>query len=330
MATAYPTALDTTGGNLPDNKTDATVTATDHKAHHNNLADAVIAVQTALGTSPAGSYADVKTRLNAALYTGAGVQTLQPGSDVVGLIVKGFSGGSTSNLQDWENSAGAILAFIDHAGGFSAQTLSVAGTLLNSTHLSDSASLARLASPTFTGTPAAPTPTTGDSSTKIATTAFVAANGVPSGAILAFGSSTPPSGWLSTDGSSVLRATYPALFAVIGTTFGSADGTHFNLPDIRGRVPVGLGTNAAVSSVGTNDGVAVANRRPQHQHTPHTHTFNEQNISLTLGGTAESFFARDEPVTSSAFINASDGGTGVGTDSLDAPAFIVLPYIIKT
>ena len=36
------------------------------------------------------------------------------------------------------------------------------------------------------------------------------------------------------DGSSLLRTEYPDLFAVIGVTYGNADGTHFNLPDMRG------------------------------------------------------------------------------------------------
>jgi len=48
---------------------------------------------------------------------------------------------------------------------------------------------------------------------------------------------TPPTGWLEEDGSSLVRATYPALFALIGTMYGAADGTHFNLPDMRGKFP---------------------------------------------------------------------------------------------
>lgn len=41
-----------------------------------------------------------------------------------------------------------------------------------------------------------------------------------------------PSGWLKCDGTSYLRASYPNLFAAIGTTFGAADGSHFNVPTI--------------------------------------------------------------------------------------------------
>lgn len=63
-----------------------------------------------------------------------------------------------------------------------------------------------------------------------------AANGVPAGTILPFGgtSNTVPEGYLLCDGSSVLQAQYPGLFAAIGTSWGSADATHFNVPDLRG------------------------------------------------------------------------------------------------
>lgn len=54
--------------------------------------------------------------------------------------------------------------------------------------------------------------------------------------------STVPSGWLECDGSAVSRTTYSDLFSAIGTSFGSGDGsTTFNIPDFRGRSPLGLG-----------------------------------------------------------------------------------------
>lgn len=98
---------------------------------------------------------------------------------------------------------------------------------------------ANLASPTFTGTPVAPTPTAGDDSTKIATTEFVndaittaIKPVVPVGTILEFGGSTAPTGFLLCDGSAVSRTTYADLFTAIGTSYGPGDGvTTFNLPD---------------------------------------------------------------------------------------------------
>ena len=62
----------------------------------------------------------------------------------------------------------------------------------------------------------------------------------PTGALHIYGGTTAPTGWLLCDGSAVSRATYADLFGAIGTNFGSGDGsTTFNLPDMRGRVPVG-------------------------------------------------------------------------------------------
>lgn len=65
------------------------------------------------------------------------------------------------------------------------------------------------------------------------------ANITPVGAILDFAGAAAPTGWLLCYGQSLLRATYADLFTAIGTLFGAADGTHFNLPDLRGRVVAG-------------------------------------------------------------------------------------------
>lgn len=64
----------------------------------------------------------------------------------------------------------------------------------------------------------------------------------PPGSIVAYTSNTPPTGWLLCDGSSLLRASFAALFAVIGTSYGAADGTHFTLPNLKGMVLVGRDT----------------------------------------------------------------------------------------
>ena len=62
------------------------------------------------------------------------------------------------------------------------------------------------------------------------------------------GAASPSAGWLLCDGTSYLRATYPNLFALIGTAFGSVDGTHFSVPDMRGRTPIGSGQGTYVVS----------------------------------------------------------------------------------
>ncbi len=70
----------------------------------------------------------------------------------------------------------------------------------------------------------------------------------PAGVVLPFAGSAAPTGFLMCDGSSVLRASYPDLFTAIGTTFGSVDGTHFTLPDMRGRSVLGVGASTKVAT----------------------------------------------------------------------------------
>lgn len=56
---------------------------------------------------------------------------------------------------------------------------------------------------------------------------------VPVGTVIDFAVATPPPGYLLANGQAVARATYAALYAVIGTLYGSGDGlTTFNLPNV--------------------------------------------------------------------------------------------------
>lgn len=71
------------------------------------------------------------------------------------------------------------------------------------------------------------------------------------GAIVAFAGSTSPTGWLLCDGSAVSRTDYAALFAVIGTTYGSGDGsTTFNVPNLVDKFVEGSATSGTVKSAG--------------------------------------------------------------------------------
>ena len=101
----------------------------------------------------------------------------------------------------------------------------------------------------LTGTNTATTPdqdTTNWEETTISSMAAGAASGdtLPIGSIVPYGTTTAPTNWLVCDGSAVSRTTYANLFAVIGTSFGSGDGsTTFNLPNLKGRVAVGQDTS---------------------------------------------------------------------------------------
>jgi microcystin-dependent protein len=77
---------------------------------------------------------------------------------------------------------------------------------------------------------------------------------LPAGIVMDYAGSSVPTGWLECDGSSLLRADYAALFTAIGTTWGSVDGTHFTLPDFRGRARIGKGTGVTVETVTASSG----------------------------------------------------------------------------
>jgi microcystin-dependent protein len=63
---------------------------------------------------------------------------------------------------------------------------------------------------------------------------------IPVGIFADWGAAAAPPFWLLCFGQAVSRTTYAALFAIIGTLYGSGDGaTTFNLPDLRGRAPYG-------------------------------------------------------------------------------------------
>ena len=102
---------------------------------------------------------------------------------------------------------------------------------------------------TYWASPKVPTMPAGDDSQAVATTGFVGAAiniAIPVGTVLWSANPAVPSGYLPCNGAAVGRATYPELFAAIGTTYGSGDGsTTFNLPNLMGKVPWGS------TSVGT-------------------------------------------------------------------------------
>lgn len=71
------------------------------------------------------------------------------------------------------------------------------------------------------------------------------------GSIVPFTGSALPNGYLLCDGSAVSRTTYTELFSVIGTEFGSGDGsTTFNIPNLTGRLAIGQSNEHLLASSG--------------------------------------------------------------------------------
>ncbi|WP_443678150.1 phage tail protein [Neisseria polysaccharea] len=86
---------------------------------------------------------------------------------------------------------------------------------------------------------------------------------IPSGAVMYFAGQTAPTGWLKANGAAVSRTNYAALFAAIGTTYGTGDGrTTFNLPDLRGEFVRGWDDGRGIDSgraLGSAQGDAIRN-----------------------------------------------------------------------
>jgi microcystin-dependent protein len=95
----------------------------------------------------------------------------------------------------------------------------------------------------------------------------------PVGAMKPYVGANAPTGYLLCDGASYLRADYPVLFAVIGTLFGSADGTHFNVPDAKSKVLRGYDSgDANFNAVGKTGGSNTINVAHSHTMNLHTHS----------------------------------------------------------
>jgi len=73
--------------------------------------------------------------------------------------------------------------------------------------------------------------------------------GVPSGSVFCMAVATVPSGYLECNGAAVSRTTYAALFAIIGTNYGTGNGSStFNLPDLRGEFVRGFDNGRGADS----------------------------------------------------------------------------------
>lgn len=203
-------------------------------------------------------------------------------------------------------------------------------------------------SPEFTGVPLAPTAASGTNTTQIATTAFVTAavaGSTPTGAILPFAGTTAPTGFLLCNGQTLLRTTYSALFAILGTTYGTTDSTNFKVPDLRNRTVVGSGDLYTLGSTGgSKDAIVVS-----HDHGAstaisdpgHTHVANVPNEFATGTVVSSGVISSDgvnylgKNVLTSSSTTGISASTNVfstgssGTDKNMQP-YMALNYIIKT
>ena len=156
-----------------------------------------------------------------------------------------------------------------------------------------------------------------------------ASNGSPVGTIIDYAGTTVPGGYLLCDGSSQEREKYPLLFAAIGTTWGSVDGTHFTLPALQGYTTAGAGAgaplaplNAAIGSyVGDATHAILMAEMPAHNHTGST-----VQVGNGSGGGIHPR-AQDTGFTNQAIVDIATAGGGILNTS-GSPMTIVQPTAI--
>jgi microcystin-dependent protein len=90
---------------------------------------------------------------------------------------------------------------------------------------------------------------------------------VPPGVIQAYGGGAAPAQYLLCNGAAVSQATYAALYAVIGVTYGDPGGGNFNLPNLVGRAPFGRDAGVAAFATlggtgGSRDAILVSHSHP--------------------------------------------------------------------
>lgn len=154
------------------------------------------------------------------------------------------------------------------------------------------------------------------------------ATAAPSGMLAPFAGATAPEGWLLCDGSAVSRADYALLFDAIGTTYGVGNGTTtFNLPNLKGRIPVGRDAAQTEFDVLGETGGEKAHVLTTPEMPSHTHAPAEGGSFIATGagssnqnwvGTAASFH-----------INTTTAATGGGGAHNNLQPYVVMNWIIR-
>lgn len=155
-------------------------------------------------------------------------------------------------------------------------------------------------------------------------------NIIPKGVISVFAGSVAPNGWLICDGSAISRSTYSDLFNVIGTTYGTGNGdTTFNLPDLKGKIPVGYDIsdsdfNAIGKTGGEKTHTLTINEIPSH-----SHTFTGVNDGTSVVSQSGRYPARIYQDKKENWPGLASNNTGGGQSHNIMQPYITMNYIIK-
>lgn len=180
----------------------------------------------------------------------------------------------------------------------------------------------------------------------------ITSGGAPLGAMAMWPLNTNPSDtdWKLCDGSAISRTTYATLFALVSTTWGAGDGsTTFNLPDFRGRVPLGgnnvslpnaknatYATRLLAATGGEETHVLTTSELPSHTHTltdpGHAHASASGSFQTSTAGPDAGTVGtnyRIEANTASATTGVTIANTGSGAAHENLPPFLVMNFIMK-
>ena len=156
---------------------------------------------------------------------------------------------------------------------------------------------------------------------------------LPVGVVQAFAGTTIPNGWLLCDGSAVSRTTYAKLFSVIGTTYGSGNGsTTFNLPNLVDKFVEGSATSGAIKSAGLPNITGSFGLRPVDGGLNVTWETNTGAIKVATetGGSSicvSKGSSMDHPMN--VIIDASRSSSVYGNSTTVQPPALTMRYIIK-
>lgn len=104
------------------------------------------------------------------------------------------------------------------------------------------------------------------------------------GEIRMFGGNFAPSNWAFCNGQTVNITDNTTLFALIGTTYGGNGQTTFNLPNLQGRLAVGMGTGPGLSTYVIGQAAGAENVTLLTPNMgPHTHPLSATTTPATLG-----------------------------------------------
>ena len=154
------------------------------------------------------------------------------------------------------------------------------------------------------------------------------------GAVIAYpGNGAAPDGWLLCDGSAINRGTYSSLFSVIGTTYGTGDGsTTFALPNLIDKFVEGSATAGTVKAAGLPDITGAFNIRMSNAArmlTVPEGAFSQENITVNAYKGWNSGTTDLTTINRFSF-NASDSSSIYGASITVQPPAVTMRYLIYT